>query len=327
MINNNLKMFNKIKLINNFINLNFTYYYFIIIFFNKNFLLNYYYFFKYSNLENNNEFFIKQFSIKNIQNKNNTINNIVKIKKKTSILKKKNDYNFIILNYVNVLKNNFDKNYFNFNVYKNSFIDIKNFDLSRRKKLIIKDNRFLLKKFFELKYFRKKNINKNIIKLSNFNKLDFLYNLEYSLINILMKSDFFLSKNDCLWFLSKGLISVNFVIEKNKNKILKINDIINLSYSNIYFSFYKKTFFNSLNSIYKINKKLWSIQKNRINNTNLKENYPNWINNYKYFKNEIPLNLEIDFLTLSIYILNYNFKYENISKYNLKFLNIYLNRL
>ena len=79
--------------------------------------------------------------------------------------------------------------------------------------------------------------------------------------------------------------------------------------------------------MYKINLKFWSFNKNRsLNNKNV-ENYPKWIENYKFFKNDIPLNLEVDYLSMSIVVLSYSFNEKNLNYFNLKFINLYLNRL
>lgn len=197
-------------------------------------------------------------SPKKINNKNyESLYSIINLKKKTSILKKNNDYNFLILNYVNNVKNNYE----NIGVVKNkkiknfyNVLDTKNLDLSRRIQLFIKNNRFILKSFFNIKYYRKFSFNKNIIKYCNLKKKDFLFSLENRLINILIKSDFFLSTNDCIWFIKNGLVSLNFN-EATYKSIVKPLDVINISYNNYYFNFYKETFNRFLNNMYKINLK------------------------------------------------------------------------
>lgn len=53
----------------------------------------------------------------------------------------------------------------------------------------------------------------------------------------------------------------------------------------------------------------------------------NWLNNYKYLKRDIPLSLEIDYLSMTIVFLDYNINYHSINYYNIKFISLYLNRL
>lgn len=259
----------------------------------------------------------------------------IKLKKKTFILKKYFDIDYVILNKVFSYKNNFDKNFLdNLNII-DDYDDIndnsysKSIDLKRKLKSFIKTNRNISKSFFNLKYYRNYSISKNIKKLCNLKKNDFLFNLENNIINILLKTDFFFSKKDCIWFLKNGLISLNSLSVTNEKVVLQVNDVINIANSNFYYSFYKFNFDFLLNNIYKINLKLWSINNNRFKNVEknvLKENYPSWIDDYKYFKKDIPLNLEVDYITMTIIFLNYNFNYKNLDYYNSKFISLYMNR-
>ena len=260
--------------------------------------------------------------------KSSKLHDIIKLKKSSSILKKKNDFKYLILNYVNFLKNNYEKEKNSKKINFHSYgLDTKNLDYSKKIKLFFKDNRLLLKDFFNIKYYRKFSFSKNIIKISNFNKFNMLYNLENNLVNVLMKSDFFLSEKDCVWYIRNSLISVNFKIINKTNYTIKVNDIINVCYTNYYFENYKNTFNNTLNNLYKINLKIWSLNKNRITNSKQKENYPLWIDDYKFFKKDVPLNIEVDYTTMSIIILDYNLDFNSITYYNIKFINLYLNRL
>lgn len=258
----------------------------------------------------------------------NKLENIISLKKNSSIFKKNSDINYSILNYINILKNKYENsNLNNFLNYDTNNIEIKNFDFSRKIKPLIKTNRIILKKFNNIKYYRKFSFSKNIKQLVNYNKYNTIFKLENSILNIVMKCDFFFSINDCIWFFKNSLISLNSVIIKNYNKLVFPNNIINISFNNIYFDYYKEFLDKIINNIYKINSKIWFFSKNRTYNLNNKENYPKWINNYKFFKKDIPLNLEVDYTTMTIIFLNYNFNYKNFTYYNFKFINIYLNRL
>lgn len=255
------------------------------------------------------------------------------LKKKTSIIKKTFDTNYIILNRINSYKNNFNTSFFktdedrdNENFFYNNN---KNIDLKRKIKLTLKNNRAAVNKFFNFKYYRNFSISKNLKKFCNQSSKNYLFNLQNNLINIIMKTDFFFSKNDCLWFLKNGMISVNSKIVKTHNYMIKPNDIIHIINSEYYFMFYKNNLNNLLNSIYKINLKLWSINKNRYNNIekkDIKENYPKWIENYKYFKKDIPLYLEVDYVSMSIFFLSYNFDFKNLDFYDFKIFSLYMSR-
>lgn len=268
------------------------------------------------------------YKLANLKKNSTDINNIIKLKKTSSVFKKNNDYNYLILNYLNIIRYNFIHNK-SLDYFDNTPF-FKNFDLNKKIKLIFKNNRNILKLFFNLKYFRKFSLSKNIISLINFKKNKMIFNLENNILNILMKSNFFLSEPDCIWFLKNGLISVNYHTQKNPNFVISNLDIINVCSHKNYYSYYKNAFDLVLNNFFKVNLKLWSINKNKFKNFDTKknvENYPKWINNYKFFKKSVDLNLEIDYLSMTIIILNYPYNFDNVSYYNLKFINFYLNRL
>ena len=281
----------------------------------------------YINL-NYNSIFFKKIFLKN----SNSLSNLIKMKKNSSIFKKNSDLNYSILNYVNFLKIKYEnKNFKGFLGYNNSLngknLDTKNFDFSRKLNLLIKSNRFILKKFYNIKYYRKFSFSKNIKKICNLRKFDLIFNLENNALNTVMKCDIFFSISDCIWFFKNSLISINSKIVKDFNQLIHTNDIIIISFNSFYFSFYKEKTNKIINNLYKLGLKIWSFNKNRNLNLNLKENYPKWVDNYKFFKKDIPLNIELDYVTMTIVFLDYDFNYKNLNYYNFKFINLYLNRL
>lgn len=263
--------------------------------------------------------------------RNNSLYEIIELKRKSSIFKKNSDHKYLILNYLNLLKNNYENNN-NFkkkkeNNKKRVNFFLKNVDVSRRLKPLFKNNRVVLKSFYNLKYYRNFSLSKNIKQISRFNKLDMILTMEYSLVNILMKTDIFISLKDCMWFLKNSFISINSKIIKSEKFLVKPFDIVNVSHNFYYFNFYKESFNNSLNNLYKINLKLWKINRNRLKEGEFKESYPLWMDNYLFYKKDIPVNLEIDYISMSIIVLYYDLKNSNLNYLNLKFVNIYLNRL
>lgn len=255
----------------------------------------------------------------------NKVYNIINFKKKCSLLKKKNDIMYVILNKIYYSGRN--------EFFNNIKTDFKNFDFKKKLKFIFKTNREILKKIYNLKYYRNFSLNKNIKNICNFSKKNNFININNNLLNILLKSDFFFSKNDCLWFLSNSLISVNSLITKDRNYILREYDIVNVFYSNKYFYYYKNCLNRLLNNFYKIGLKLWSINKKRFKpvekteKKTIKESYPNWLENYIFFKKDIPLHLEVDYMSMTLIMLNYNWNFKNSDIIDYKFFNFYLNRL
>lgn len=270
----------------------------------------------------------------NLSSQSNRLHDKIILKKKISLLKKKFDIDYVILSRVFSYKNNYNYNKFkdleNFNINNYNFLSTKSIDLNKKLKLFIKTNRFILKSFFNLKFYRNFSISKNIKNFCNSNSLNYIINFENNILNILMKCDFFISKKDCIWFLDKGLISLNSFVNKNPKALIKSGDIINLVVSDYYYIFYKNNFDFLLNNIYKVNLKFWSINKNRFKNLELKdikENYPSWIDNYKYFKKDIPLNLEVDYISMTIIVLNHNLNFKKLDFYSFKFISFYMSRL
>lgn len=343
LFNTNLTYLNNLILSNNLMNFSFLIYslklnnkFFILIkntykyswsnqFYNddNNFNLN------YIILKNTNS----NFNYPKLNQKNqNIIYNIIYLKKKTSIIKKNINLGEYLVNKINNDKNNYNNVIFGDDfINKDNFTNFnKNLDIKNKIKLLFKNNRLFVKYFFNLKYYRAFSLSRNLKKISNFKKNDFVSNLENNLINILIKVDFFFSKSDCIWFLKHGLISVNSNIIKKEYFLIKTYDIINISNTKYYFYYYKNKFSNLLLNIHKINNKFWSTIKNKTNSFDLKSfnsDYPKWIENYNNFKKDIPIYLEVDYLSMSVIILNHTFNLKNYNFSNFKYINLYLNRL
>lgn len=287
------------------------------------------------------------------------MNEIIYFKKKSSILKKNSDYEFNVLNYASKSRDNFYLNHslnvlesfenendfnktenidFSFvetkkknvhnNIKINYFFNYKNLDFKRKINLVFQKNRNLLRKFLKVKFKRQNTFNryiKNFIKLKN---LDFLFNFEYKLINLLTRSLFFFNYKDCLWFLKNGYITINGVVEYNQKRLLKPFEIVNVVYNNYYFFYYRFMLDNCISNIYKFNLKIWKINNNR-NNIKKKneESYSEWLHKYIYYKNDIPKFIEVDFISMTMVLLKYTYNKNYMDYYNIKFLNLYLNRL
>lgn len=249
---------------------------------------------------------------------------------------------FIILNKINDYKNNSETNLFkNYNNKKNKSVDYfnnistKTLDLKKKIKLLFNTNRKIAKKLFNIKKIKQHAISRKLKHICNLNKKDSFLNLENSLLNLVMASDFFFSEKDFLWFLKNSFITLNSLIVMNKFELIKPYDVITIVNSNYYYNFYKNLLSLLMLNIYKINLKLWSITKNRKDVMyfrgekviNSAENYPNFFENYKYFKKDLPLNIEVDYVCMTIVLLYYNKNNKYFNFYNTKFFNFYLNRL
>lgn len=307
-----------------------------------------------------NQNFINTFSVDNIFYKNESvfdkINNILFFKKKSILFKKNSDYEYSILHRSNVSKEDFildpdlhinnnvlsdEDEFLSFSFNKQNTLtefndhdenqkifNYKTIDFKRKINLVYKQNRLLLRKILKVKFKRQNTFNKYVKNISKLKHLDFLYNFEHKLVSLLTKSSLFFNFKDCIWFLKKGCISVNGIVVYNTKKILKPLEIVNVSYNDYFFFYYRFMLDNCLNNLYKFNTKIWKINFQRFNSKKkLEENYPSWTYKYMYYRDDIPKNLEVDFISMTMVLLNYEFNKNYIDYYNIKFLNLYLNRL
>lgn len=307
--------------------------------------------------------FIRYFEVKGITNFKLSCNNlfnsrmdriksVINMKKKTTMLKKSEDYEYTILNKFNSKRsdfiNKFKDSFFLDNIkpkgshfYKYLFakklyttadyFTFKNLDFKRKPILIFKKNRVLLRKFLKVKHKRQHSFNKYI---KNFIKLDqrsFFFNFDFNVVQILLKSHFFFNKKDCVWFIDNGFVSLNGFVIYNKKKVIKSSDVLNIGGGNSFYFYYNSILNKGINNIYKYKLKLWKINKIRSNPEEKEkkqiEKYSNWIYNYMYFNDDIPIYLEVDFISMNIIVLNIPIKPYSLDYYNSKFLNVYLSRL
>jgi len=292
------------------------------------------------------------FILSNSNNLKKKLGELINLKKKSSIFKKNSDFEFIILNKSNqsrndVLYNHEDiilkkstlrvnrsdafKNLNIKNIFNKSeklMLPTKTIDFKKKITVVYKKNRLILRKFLKVKFKRQKTFNKYI---KNFIKLpykSFLYGFEYKLINILTRSNFFFNYKDSEWFLKNGYVSVNGLVVTNKIYVLKPLDVVNVSFSNYYYFYYSFYLNKCINTLYKFNLKIRKINKQRSStNSKNEEKYANWIYKFMYFRDDVPPFLEVDYICMSLVLLNYTTNIKLVDYYNVKFLNVYLNRL
>lgn len=217
--------------------------------------------------------------------------------------------------------------FFDYTNIDNFFDEPKSFDRKMFKKVFFSDNRKILS------YFLKKKIKKNY----KFNKLiknfikkpftNFVMFFEFSLKNILLRSNFFFNERDMMFFLRNSYIRVNNRIIKDEFFSLKINDIIQLNFDKFYFFYYRGVIDNINKNLGKLNKYYYLVDQKKYDyDKQHKFTAPKWISNLIYFRDDIPNFLELDFLTMTLIILYKPFFFEfNIN--NIRFLNFYQKRL
>ena len=325
----------------------FKYIYIYLNFFN-NLIIFFFLFFNNFFFNNNKTLFLNFnflffFNLKN--NKKNYLFYYIYFKKQNSLLKKK--YNYINslnpiffktdnIKLINKSFSNFKNNYFlkkinilklsNFNFSNTDYYNLLNGKKKLKKTILNNRNYYMFLNFNNLKNSYK--LTKNIKLKSKLRINNRLLSFEYSLINILINSHLVKSFNDINFLLSSNLIYVNRVCFNKKNVILNLNDLIEISISNKFYNYLYYFRFILEKNILKLRLKIWFKIKNKLFLDFNKKIFVNRlfksISNY----NLIFLNyLEVDFFSLSIFIINKNLNLFNFNLILKKLLVLYLFRL
>jgi len=292
-------------------------------------------------------------------NKINHLNNLINFKKNSGFFKKDNKFNSVVLNRLQGLKNNPYKNNINLNndlnlfnknnIYKNNanryFLSkyiykninkvnfenqffSKNMDIKIKSFFIFKKNREILNKLLIDKPIRQFKFNKFIKNFLKKNNSDILSNFEFKLVNLLIRSCFFVNFKDALFFIENGYITVNNKIMVNPNYLLNKHEIVKISFNKYYYLYYRKGLHNVLSNIGKYNSYAWRVNKNKYNvNKQQSTHTPSWILRFMYFRDDLPKYLEVDYLSMTMIILYKPYNTIEFDFYTLKFMSSYLSRL
>ncbi len=153
-------------------------------------------------------------------------------------------------------------------------------------------------------------------------KLVFFF--EFSLFNILIQSHFLVFKKDIFFFLKNNLVFVNGVVVSNKFFFLKIGDCVQLILNNEYY-YYFRNFNKILKSFnYKIRlnvRKLFLKKKDLYKQKSSRA--PGWVEKIIFNKQIIPKYLEVDFFSLTSFIIRHPANYFENNFVFLKFLSYF----
>lgn len=231
------------------------------------------------------------------------------------------------------ISSGFDENYFNnyellsdFDFNK-KFDELKTLDLRLKHKKWIAKNRNILAYFIRKKIKRDINFNKFI---KNFIKkpLDtFVFFFEFSIKNILLRSQLFFNEKDIDFFLKNLYVKVNNKTIYNCFYNLKVYDYISIDFDKFYFFYYRKVINNMNHYLAKLSNYHQLHEKKKYDyDKQQKTTFPKWVSHIMYFKEDIPNFIEIDFLTLSMVIL-YKPVFSELNINNMKFINYFQRRL
>ena len=260
---------------------------------------------------------------------NSNITNNKKLKlfffKKTVLFKKKIKKRIIINNRLNFFlkKNKFKKKIFLKNKFKK-----KNFFFRKHFFKTILKSRKNLKLFFNFNIkVRQNKISQTLYK----NTQNFFKNKTQNntITNILLKSRFFFFFKDTIYSIKNKFIYLNFKKINLQNINIQYGDCIQLIISNTFYKFYKNCKFFLKKKIKEIKKKSWLFFKFKINSKKLeiktkKRKTPKYIDMLFLFKFGINNFLEVDFFTLSIYLIKTTNNYKNTFFYINKFFSPHL---
>lgn len=228
-------------------------------------------------------------------------------KKKNLFFKKKHNTKSIISRRLTIV---FKKNFLKKKVFKKSSGNFffKKFFF----KVLLQNRKHIAKHFFKkTKKFRQKNLTK-LIQKNTLNTKTSNITFENRLIYILLKSHIFLFWKDSLVFIKSGHIYVNGVKEVNDNFLLSSGDCVQIKIDKSFFLFsiFFKIFLKNKVVLYKQSSWLFfkRIFLHKSNNKNKKRKTPNFLFLLYMYKYNTDRYLEVDYVTLTIFLLKkYNF--------------------
>lgn len=285
-----------------------------------------------------NYYFFKYY---NVNTKNSYIFNYILLKKQNSFLKKKLNLfnNFYVMSQKSSrsFEKKFEKKseleYF-INLYRiknESVISLESqklVDLKKKMKKTILENRKILKKVVFLNTVRSYTLNKFISFFGKKKIWNNIISFEFRLINILLNSGLVKSYNDVIILLKLNLVCVNKYIMHNMYHTLAKGDLIELTYTKIYYIYLLKFKYICEKNILKIRNKIWLKFKNKHTLTEKNENniLNIYLNNW-LLKYNIPNYLEVDYFTLTVFIVSNLKNINETSFFFRRFFALYLFRL
>jgi len=214
------------------------------------------------------------------------------------------------------------KNQINFS--KNYIKDEYNFNIKRVKfkpgyMTIWRDSRTVLKNTLSLSFRYQHRLTKYLSKYNKFVKFKTYLIIEMAIFNVLLKTKFFLNESICSSFLKNNLIYLNGFVCNNHKTQLFIGDFVQLIINNKYYILYK--WFLNISITKK--RKLKQILKKKINisfDTVEKKKSNRLPHSILFNKNsigDVSKYLEVDYFTLSAFVLYEPFLWSDINVYNL----------
>lgn len=134
--------------------------------------------------------------------------------------------------------------------------------------------------------------------------LQLLNYFELRLVNIVLRAQFFLFFEDAKIFIEKGFVFINGVVCKDINYLVKMGDRIQLGVNKAFFLFSRSRISNLISKEYKLFPYVYtSLNQDFFSNKTRKSLDSFWPTKLLWNLEDIPKYLEVDFLTLTIFVV------------------------
>lgn len=187
-------------------------------------------------------------------------------------------------------------------------------------KTLLKNRKFLKNFFFLNDKTRQKRITKFILNSKTYKSNDRNRCYEYSLLNVLLRSRLLSFDKDAIKLIKCGLVFLNGKVILDWKCNIRMGDCIQLSLSSVYFKYLKfsRKLLKKKLAFYKFSTWKFFRQKYFKKKRHLKpkkRKFPKFLNLFALYKLNIPRSLEVDFLTLSVFLLKKEASFTQSSYY------------
>jgi len=157
--------------------------------------------------------------------------------------------------------------------------------------------------------------------------MNFYKFFEFSIVNLIIRCKFCYNLSESIFFLKNGFIYLNGLKITNPLTQVNVGDLIQLSFSENYFNFFKVNTNNKLKSIFFLKHIIWKNKRFKDNFYKQKYNQvPDWIFKISNFYDDIPSFIEVDFSIMSFLVIYKKLNTQDINLNLFNFINFYMLR-
>ena len=140
-----------------------------------------------------------------------------------------------------------------------------------------------------------------ILRYYRFRVLEFINLFEFSLLNVLLRTRFFIIRSVAVDFILRGWVCINGYVSKNLNDLLSFFDVLYLTPSLIWIFFYRWHLLSvrELMGRFYYYLRKWRERSHRPYPKQSSYRIPNWVRKKLFYREAVPIFFEIDFLTFS----------------------------